>query len=997
MMTKASMFKILLGLFLLIPYLGFSQQTEVEGTVKDAKTGEPLPGVTILEKGTNNGTTTDTEGEYEITVPADAILEFSFVGYQAKEIPVDGRTQISVELSQKVEELDEVVVIGYGQVEEGDATGSVSKLSSEDFQKGAITSPQKLLQGKTAGVQVTTGGGAPGSGTQIRIRGASSLTASSDPLIVIDGVPMSSEGVSGMRNPLNSVNPSDIEDITVLKDASATAIYGSRATNGVILIETKSGKTGQDLTVNYQGKVSVNTPANTIDVLDADEFSNLIEEQYPGSTDLLGEADTDWQDKIFRNAIRHDHNLSVTGAYKNLPYRASVGYSDEQGILKTSNLDRTTMALKLTPSFFDDHLNVKVDMKGVRINNRFADNGAIGSAVSFDPTKPVNDPDSPYGGYYTWTQTGNDNPNTIAPNNPVALLEQRENESTVNRAIGNLKLDYQLHFFPDITATLKMGYDYSDSEGTDFIDRDAAWVYNPDPSTTSGSETEYSQEKKHELLDFYLQYDKDIPSIESNVNVMGGYSYEHFWQKNFNKSMSLAPHPDSSSTMQRDTTTAPDYYKTEHYLVSFFARANYTFKDRYLLTATLRRDGTSRFAEDERWGLFPSVALGWKMKEEPFLQDVNAVNKMKLRLGYGVTGQQNITDNNYPYFGQYTYSTPTAQYQFGDEFYRTIRPEDYNAFLKWEETTTYNIGLDYGLFDNRLQGSLEFYYKETEDLINTVTVPAGTNFTNRIISNVGSLENRGVEFSVTGRPISKENLFWEISTNISYNENEITKLTTVDDPDYEGVLTGGIAGGVGNTIQIHSVGHPLNSFYVYEQVYDEDGNPIEGVYVDQNDDGKINEDDLYRYQDPAPDINVGFSTRVNYKNWDFSMAARAEFGKYVYNNVSSTHSFYEERVGATRFLRNATSDIEDIQFQNAQYRSDHYIENGSFFRIDNLELGYSFDNQFGMNSHLRVFTTVENPLLVTNYSGLDPEIPNGIDNNFYPRPTTFLLGVNLEF
>jgi iron complex outermembrane receptor protein len=563
--------------------------------------------------------------------------------------------------------------------------------------------------------------------------------------------------------------------------------------------------------------------------------------------------------------------------------------------------------------------------------------------------------------------------------------------------MGNIELDYKLHFFPDLRATLKMGYDYTKSDGENVVARDASWEYNTKSGVTSGSISDYSQEKKHELLDFYLHYDKELPSIQSKVNVMGGYSYEHFWQKDFNKTMSLPPHPDSSATMTRDTTSAPDYYKTEHYLVSFFARANYTFKDRYLLTATLRRDGTSRFSEDERWGLFPSVAFAWKMNEEKFLQDVDFINQMKLRLGYGVTGQQNLIDNNYPYFAQYTYSTPTAQYQFGDSFYRTIRPEDYNKFLKWEETTTYNIGLDYGFFKNRLVGSIEAYYKKTTDLLNTVPVAAGTNFTNRIISNVGSLENKGIEFSVTGRPISKEDLFWEISTNVSYNQNEITKLTTVDDPDYKGVLTGGISGGVGNNIQIHSVGHPLSSFYVYEQVYDENGNPIEGAYVDRNNDGKITEDDRYRYEDPSPDVSIGLSSRVNYKNWDFSFAARAELGRYVYNNISSTHSFYEERVGATRFLRNATSDIKDIQFQNAHYQTDHYIENGSFFRIDNVELGYTFENQFNMKSNLRVYTTVVNPLLVTQYSGLDPEIPNGIDNNFYPRPTTFLLGVNLEF
>ncbi len=993
MKMKKLIFKqIILLAFLLISFPALSQEIEVSGKVADAETGEPLPGVSIVLVGTQQGTTTDMDGNYSIRVPEDATLEFSFVGYYPQEIAIEGRSTINVQLEKKVEELEEVVVIGYGQVRKEDATGSLSKISTEDFQKGAITSPQKLLQGKAAGVQVTTGGGAPGSGTQIRIRGASSLTASSDPLIVIDGVPMSTEGISGMRNPLNSINPSDIQDITVLKDASATAIYGSRATNGVIIITTKGGKEAQPLMVNYQGKFSVNQRTNEIDVLNADEFSSLIKEKFPRSDSILGTANTDWQDEIFQTALAHHHNLSLSGGLENLPYRASVGYSNEEGILKTSNLDRSTMALKLTPTLLDDHLDVDFSIKGMHIKNRFADNGAIGSAVSFDPTKPVKDPDSPYGGYYTWT-TSTGNPNTIAPTNPVALLQQREDESTVNRAMGNLKLDYQLHFLPDIRATVKLGYDYSKSDGTVFVPRDAAWEYDPSPTKTSGSITDYSQEKKHEIMDFYLHYNKEIPSIQSNVKVMGGYSWEHFWQENFDKTLSL---PAEDPSMVRDTTDAADYFTTEHYLVSFFTRVNYTLKDRYLLTFTLRQDGTSRFSEENRWGLFPSVAFAWKMKEETFLKDVDAVNEMKLRLGYGVTGQQNIA-GNYPYFAQYTYSTPTAQYQFGDEFLRTIRPEDYNVKLKWEETTTYNMGIDYGLFDNRLLGSLDFYYKKTEDLINTVPVPAGTNFTNLIISNVGSLENKGVEFSVTGRPIVEENLFWEVSTNLSYNKNEITKLTTSDDPDYQGVLTGGISGGVGNRIQIHSVGHPLNAFYVFEQVYDENGDPISGLYVDRNEDGKITEDDRYRYHDPTPDVSLGLSSRVNYMNWDFSFSARAEFGKYVYNNISSNHTFYEERVGATGFLRNATSDINDFRFQNAQYKSDAYIENGSFFRLDNIEVGYSFEQMFSEKSHMRVYTTLENPLLITGYSGLDPEIANGIDNNFYPRPTIFLLGINLEF
>ena len=976
--------------------LGFSSssyaQIDVSGTVTDTNDGGPLPGVNIVVKGSpTTGTSTDANGVYSITVPsAEATLVFSYVGYLKQEIPVNGRSSIDVELSTDVQALEDVVVIGYGTQQVGDNTGSITSVSADDFNQGAITSPQDLFQGKAAGVSVTSGDGAPGSGATIRIRGGSSLSASNDPLFVVDGVPLDGGDVNGMRNPLNTINPNDIKSISILKDASATAIYGSRASNGVIIITTKEGAVGQPLSISYNGKASYQTNANRIDVLSANEFREIITNRFgENGTMYLGEANTNWQNQIYENSFSQDHNLSLTGSLNSLPYRISVGFSGNNGILKTSQMDRLTGSISLNPSFFDDQLQVDLNLKGTRVDNRFADRGAIGSAVRFDPTKPV-EVDSagvPYGGYYTWVDSDG-NPIPIAPANPMALLNQQNDQSTVYRSIGNLKLDYDMPFTPGLSATLNLGYDYSDvGTGLETISVNAAYADNG--TDAKGLRREYNQRKENELLDFYLNYKKELPSADSKIDFTGGYSYEHHFQEgsnystNFNRSDTLVVNQDTD-------------FKTEYYILSFFGRLNYTFKDKYLLTATLRQDGTSRFSEDNRWGLFPSAAFAWKINKESFLRDSETLSKLKLRLGYGVTGQQRIGQGDYPYLASYTFSEPNARYQFGDEFVETLRPEGYNANLKWEETTTYNIGLDYGFINNRIVGSIEGYYRKTDDLLNVIPVAAGTNFTNRILSNVGSLEVKGVEFSITGRPISTEDTYWEISLNAAHNVNEITKLTTVSNPDYIGVETGGIEGGTGNTIQINSVGHPRNSFYVFEQVYNEQGNPIEGVYVDRNDDGVINSDDKYRYKDPTADLTLGLSSRIEYKNWDASFSGRASIGNYVYNNVGSSNAFYNDML-YTQYIRNSPTSVMETNFYNSQFFSDHYVENASFFRMDNITVGYSFNKFIDFAKSLRVSATVQNAFVITNYSGIDPEVFGGIDTNLYPRPRNFVLGVSLNF
>ncbi|MCD6202314.1 MAG: TonB-dependent receptor [Bacteroidales bacterium] len=973
---------LLLGGIMLSGLL-YAQEIAVKGKVTDASDGSPIPGVNVVVKGTTIGTVTDAEGNYSLSVQKGATLVFSFVGYTTQEVQVNNQTVINVSLQFSEVTLKEVVAIGYGTVKKEDATGSVAAVTSEDFNRGAITSPQDLVSGKIAGVQITNAGGAPGTGAMIRIRGGSSLSASNDPLIVIDGVPIDNEGVSGMRNPLNTINPDDIETFTVLKDASATAIYGSRASNGVILITTKKGKKGQPFSLTYNGNVNWATRSGEISVLSADQFKNIIQSHFeanPNALNLLGTANTDWQNVIFKTAFSQDHNLSFSGGLKALPYRVSIGYTDQDGILKTSGLNRTTGALSLNPSLLNGDLNINLNVKGMYIKNRFANWGAIGSAIAFDPTQPVYDQNSPYGGYFTWTQPNGD-PITIAPSNPLAQLEMTDNRSNVSRSLGNAQFDYRLPFLHELTAKLNLGYDISKSDGNNFVPENAAWSY--DPLNGGGNKTHYTQNKKNSLLDFYFNYVKDLASVNSHLDVTAGYSWQHYWRKGTTYSTNVA------ETLINENSD----YITENYLVSFFGRINYIFNERYLFTFTLRDDGSSRFAPENRWGLFPSLAFAWDMAKEPFFKS-DAMNTLKLRLGYGITGQQDI-GGDYPYLPRYTYSLDNAQYQFGNSYITTLRPEGYDENLKWEETTTYNVGLDYGFLNNRITGSLDAYYRKTSDLLNFIPVPAGTNLTNQILTNVGDLTNKGVEFAINATAISKTVMKWDIGFNASYNKNEITKLTATDDPSYLGVFTGGISGGVGNTIQIHSVGYPANAFYVYEQAYDKNGNPLEGLYVDRNNDGQITVDDRYHYKKAAPDVFMGFNSLFTYKNFDFSFAGRISLGNYVYNNMFSNHGTYSSLYNSVGYLSNVTTSLLDSKFENPKYFSDYYVENGSFLRMDHITLGYNI-TQIKW-AQLRVYGTVQNAFLITRYKGLDPEVINGIDNNVYPRPRTFLLGVSAKF
>ena len=986
--------------FVTVSFTGAAQTGTITGVVTDRATGETLPGTNILVEGTTIGTISDENGQYELTVPAgEIVIKASFMGYHPTrlnlEIAPDEVKVVDIEMYADITMLDEFIVIGYGVQRREDATGSVSVVEARDFNRGNIVSPTDLLQGKTAGVQITTAGGAPGSSTTIRIRGGSSLSASNDPLIVVDGVPLDTRGISGMRNPLSTINPDDIESFTVLKDASATAIYGSRASNGVIIITTKKGEEGMPLRFNYQGNYTVATPIRTIDVLDANTHRELITERYQpvgGSAwdfieNNLGEHNTDWQDQIFRNAFSHDHNVSATGAIGPVPFRAAIGHTDQDGILDTDNMSRTSFSLGANPTLLDDHLTINFNLRGIYSDNTFADAGAIGAAIQFDPTQPVKDPNSPYERYYTWTQDDG-RPEEMATANPVALLHQRQDVSDVYRLIGNLQLDYKFHFLPELKANLNIGYDHSNSEGSITIPFYAGYAYN------EGSVNNlWDQEKKNELIEFYLNYETDLEAINSRLDVMAGYSWQHIYQKSTSLNRNF-----------KDNLTGIDVewnyneFPTENYLVSFFGRMNYVFMDRYLFTFTLRNDGSSRFHEDHRWGLFPSAAFAWNIRREPFMENLPMFSELKLRLGYGVTGQQEILLGDYPYLARYTRNRQGAYYQFGDRFIDTYRPEGYDENLKWEETTTYNIGLDFGIFDDRYYGSLEFYFRETEDLINQIPVPAGTNLTNIIITNIGNLENKGVEFNINTRPIVRSDFLWYLGFNATYNVTEITKLTAAPDPSFLGVQVGGIQGGVGNTIQMHSVGHAPYSFFVYEQIYDADGNPIEGLYVDRTGDGEYGDRDRRHLKDPAPNYFFGINSTFEYKEWDLSFAGRAHFGNYVYNNVSSMNGELSRLYRPEGpYISNVTTDALDVRFNNAQYMSDYYIQDASFFKMDNITLGYNFPTLFEGKADLRMTFTVQNVFTITGYDGLDPEVGGGIDTNIYPRPRNFVMGVNLRF
>ncbi len=975
---------------------------EVKGVIADQ--AGPVIGATVMEAGTATGTTTDLDGSFILKVSsADATVEVSCIGYttvtfKASQMP--GR----IILKEDSEFLDEVVVIGYGTVKKSDMTGSVSAVKADQLNKGVITSPSDLLQGKSAGVVVTSGDGAPGSSSTIRIRGGSSLKANNNPLVVVDGLPLSETGISGVSDALSSINPNDIESFTVLKDASATAIYGSRASNGVIMITTKKGSKGsRGVHVSADFTASVSQNAKYVDVLTGDEMRSLME-SYLGKDGAayaaLGKENTDWQKEIYQLGNSIDGNVAVSGKVGKggvfyMPYRVSVGYHDQKGTLKTSSLRRETVALNLSPSFFEEHLNLNLNGKLMNMDTRFANQDAIGGAVRMDPTQSVYD-EKGLNGYYWWNYGKGtytiDNCNTMAQLNPVALLNDKVDKSNAKRFIGNIQAAYKVHGFEDLSLNLNLGLDYSKSDGTVDVAPGTEMSFHNTQESGSGYHNLYNQTKNDQTLEFYAQYDKTLG--QHSFNVMAGYSWQHFYNSTY------------SEKYKADGTlpTAADYYlsapytfKTEYYLVSFFGRANYSWNERLLLTATLRNDGTSRFANN-KWGLFPSVAVSYNFGKEDFVRNSDALSALKLRLSWGQTGQQDLQSGDYPTLATYFTNTNQSMYHFGDKMIVPIKPNGYNADLKWETTTTYNAGIDYGFLGDRITGSIDLYRRDTKDLLNRTPVAAGANLSNYLNANIGDLTNKGVEFELNAIPVQTRDWNWTIGFNASYNKTVITRLTTDDErEDYYGITTGGISGGTGNTIQVHQTGQAPYSFFVYQQVYDTDGNPIEGLYVDRNNDGKIDDHDKYCFHKATPDWTFGFNTRLAYKDWTLALSAHSNVGNYMYNNIASNGDLLTD-LWANNFVNNRYSTAEKHNFRTfAQYFSDLYIEDASFLKIDNITLSKAFSFGASLPMSLNVFATVQNVACITRYGGIDPEIFSGIDNNMYPRPRTYILGVKFNF
>lgn len=1013
---------------LLLTVSSFAQTNAIKGHVKDAS-GEPVMGATITVNGKAVGIT-DMDGNFSVDAAPGTNLTFTYLGMTPQ--TVKAANNMSITLQDDSKALNEVVVIGYGVAKKSDLTGSVTAIKPDSKNKGVVVNAQDMLTGKVAGVNITSNDGTPGGGAKIRVRGGSSLNASNDPLIVIDGLAMDNDGVKGLSNLLSVVNPQDIESFSVLKDASATAIYGSRGSNGVIIITTKKGRKGQKPTVSYSGSVTISEKKNTIDVLNADEFRANVERLYGKDSEAysaLGTANTNWQDLIYRTAISHDHNITVSGAAKSLPYRVSVGYTDQQGIVKTSDFKRATASLNLNPSFFQDHLTLNLNAKGMYARTLYTDGAVVSAAVRMDPTQdPYNftseyhknqlrDKDGNslldqtlknYGGYFQWSKKAEYGDNTwpftydstTQMPNPLSLLDQGSQIAHSRSFIGSADIDYKVHGFEDLRLHATLGADISKGRQSQSFA----------PSCTNalyyGSYGGEEILKRNLSLSAYAQYYKDFNKIH-HFDIMAGYEWQHFWRSKNNDYVGYYPDTNNDASLRgTERPHTPYSEKSESYLVSFFGRANYTLLDRYFLTATVRDDGSSRFKE--HWAWFPSFAFAWKANEEAFLKNANWLSDLKLRLGYGKTGQQAGDIGDYEWIPSYTISTGTNGFYPVTGNGELYRPNNYRPDLKWETTATYNVGLDWGIMDQRLSGSVDWYYRKTTDLLNYAPLSSMAGYKNQAWQNIGSLKNTGVEAAITWRAIQTKDWFWTMTYNFTYNKNEITDLNGVSENGAPVVNTKiKVGDGSGAYLQANQVGYAMNSYYVYQQVYDKNGKPIENCVVDRNGDGKINESDKYLYKSPAAPVTMGFSSRLEYKNWDFGFSLRASLGNYVYNNVEQSMSNMntgEWFSNSLKYFSNRLKSTVERNWQTYEITSklsDYYVKNASFLKCDNITLGYSFNNLFktsgwhGLSG--RAYASASNVFTITNYDGLDPEVGDGNDNNLYPRPFSVVVGLSLNF
>ena len=989
---------LLLGLFLSVGV--YAQNITVKGHVKDALGG--VIGANVVEKGnTTNGTITDLDGNFTLTVPQGATLVVSFIGYKSQEVAA--APSVVVTLQDDAELLETVVVIGYGSVKKNDLTGSVTAIKADEINRGAITSPDQMLQGKVPGLLVTPASGDPTGGATIRIRGAASLYASNDPLIVIDGVPVTSEGGAGMANPLASVNPNDIESYTVLKDASATAIYGSRASNGVIIITTKKG-TGDKMKVSYNSSYSLKQNTSTLEMMTGDQYRQYIKDVY-GENDprlgMMGNANTDWQDLIYRTAFSTDQNVSLYGNAKGvLPYRVSLGYTYDQATLKEGDNQRANLGISLSPKFFQDHLSVNVNLKGIYNRANYPNSGAVGSAVDFDPTQSPyfydangNIDTSKAGGYFNWINADG-SANTMASINPLSQLYDNYNVNDTWRSMGNVQLDYKIHGFEDLRVNLNLGYDLARTEGTKYSELGSIL------SMRNGAQDyyeNYANNNANTLLEFYANYNKKFGI--HHLDVMAGYS----WQHNYVKYDNIQYYNNDRSNVYLDNPTD----RKEYYLVSFFGRVNYSLNSKYLFTVSLRDDASSRFSKSNRWGLFPSAAFAWNIAEENFLKESDApISSLKLRLGWGQTGQQDIgIDRCYAYQAKYTQSSALAtRIPWGNGYIYTLAPNAYNPDIKWETTETYNVGLDFGFLKGRINGTIDAYLRKTKDLLNDVTTPMGVNFSNKVISNVGDMENKGLEFNLNFIPIERKDMRWTINVNGTWQDTKITKLTNNPTPDYLGVEVGANMGGTGGYTSLYSVGYSPYTYHLYQQAYDENGKPLQNVLVDRDGNGEITAQDRYiTDKSIQPKFFYGIGSQFTYKNWDFGFNAHGSVGGYALNRIKmNTATSYSDDY-TKGYLNNLSPYCMETGWtatiSEQQKYSDMFLENTTFFRMDDINVGYTFDKIKNWGGKIRVAASVQNVFTITKYSGLDPEltVADGVDNNLIPRPRLYTLRLNINF
>ncbi|MCV9386529.1 SusC/RagA family TonB-linked outer membrane protein [Reichenbachiella ulvae] len=992
---------VLMILSVFITSGAYAQSRSVTGVVTDSDLGGGLPGVNVLVKGTSSGVVTDFDGNFTVEVNDGAVLIFSFVGYKTEEVTVGNMSHIVVELQLDAEELSEVVVIGYGSVEKKDVTGVVASVDSKQFNKGVIGSPDKLLTGKVAGLQINSSGD-PGSSTDIRLRGVS--INGEQPLFVVDGVPLDkNSGTVGGRNPLNFMNPNDVENITVLKDASAAAIYGARGANGVIIITTKSGEKGK-MRVSYDGFYSISRFSdNKVPIFDADTYRQVIIDKAPQEYEFLGDANTDWVNEVLQVAQGMQHNLSVSGGAKDTKYYASVNYLDNQGVMRKTRNQTTSIGLKLNQSLFNDNLKLTLNSKTGFVKDQFSPN-VIGSALRMDPTRPVYEENSPFDGYFQW---GSPN-EALATANPVSEQDLNDQKGKTFRSLNSINIDYRLPFVQGLSVEAVGSYNYSkgeyDAVASEFLK--SRYINERGVGINDEEAT-----KKTKLLETLLKYHTELKAIDTRVDLTGGYSWQNFRQDQTKFAGDSATQV-NGKYVSTDTTFF-DLAPLENRLISFYGRANIDIKHKYLLTFSLRRDGSTKFGEANKWGMFPAGAIAWRIIEEPWMNwSSDLFSDLKLRAGYGVTGNQDIADYKYNTF--YELGDQFATYQFGNEYVRTLRPIGVDPELKWEETVSTNVGIDVGFLDGRLNVSAEYYIKEVNDLLFNVAVPAGSNLSDLVLTNIGKVRNQGFEFVMDAVAVDSENFSWDLNFNMSTNKNEVIRLdNSAFDPLFGGYddRNNIINGDVGQTIRVLKEGESIYAFKVYEQIYDNTGKPVSSsnpldMYVDQptvdtdNDgildsgDGVINDNDKVVTDSPFPFLMMGLTSNMRYKNFDLSFTFRSNLGGHVYNNNASSMGYFD-LLTETNVTNNIHESSYETGFKTRQLHSSHYIEDASFLKLDNITLGYTFSQlKF---ARIKAYVTAQNLMTVTNYSGIDPETFTGIDNNPYPRSTTFIGGVNINF